>query len=295
MAFAKSQAFRHVTHKIPSAVVSNAMRQPTVLGALGAQQIIETSFTYFDSVKVSSTLIAASSMTALFTFTGESKETFNFSRLHIMLLRIYHVFSLLSFCLSLTAVLTSQAASSSLLLNNSHALANRSGDVFSFLRTYMNFEFVLTRWSMFTSIVFFFLSTTFRMLVEFGLFSKTRRLAGTMVSAMMSGVICFMFSFANTANAGLPGPWSMTKEVVLVSGWLFRWIWYHSLLLRFYFLVAATLESRFRRTPPAIGCVVRSIRNLGAVLAPVFIPWIRRLRSVTRYGWLYLRVGSLFC
>lgn len=137
------------------------------------------------------------------------------------------MFSLLSFCFSLMTVLTAQAATTSLLLDNKHLLkaGKNNLDAFTFLRASMNFEFLLTRWTFFMSILSYFLSTTFRLFVEFGLFSPTRRLAGTMVSSMMAGVFCFVVSFVNSIHAGLPGLWPTTKEVATVSfGWLIAWL-----------------------------------------------------------------------
>lgn len=179
-------------------------------------EIAEVCFNFFDSVKVPSTLIAASTLAALFTFTREVKETYTISQTTVLLLRLYHMFSLLGFCLSLTTVLVSQAATTSLLLKSNQLLANGSATAYTFLRQIMNFEFLLTRWTFFMAIFSFFFSTTIRMLVEFGLFSRTRRLAGTMVVSLMAGVLCFLLSFVNTTLTGLPGIWTSTKELATV-------------------------------------------------------------------------------
>jgi hypothetical protein len=220
-AFVKSHVARHVLRE---AVVSQPFgagfgiatgQISTALNCVNPQ-IAETCFAFFESIKVPSTLIAGASLTSLFTFTREVQETYNFSKLQVMLLRVYHMFSLLTFCLSITTVLTSQTATTSLLLNSNRLLAGESLDAFAFLRANMNFEMLVARCSFIYSIFSFFLATTFRMFVEFGLFSPTRRTAGTMVSSMMAAVVCFLLSFANTSQVGLPGLWSSTKEVAMV-------------------------------------------------------------------------------
>jgi hypothetical protein len=174
---------------------------------------------FFEGFKTPATLIAGSCIANLFTMTTEVKETYGMSKMKIVLLRVYHVLSLLSVCLSLTSVVTSQAGTALLLVNeNQHVVASKSIDAYTFLRTHMNFEFIMTRWCFIMSILLFLLSTTVRMIVEFGLFTRTRRLAGTMVVSMMASVISFLLSYVNTSQvATWPNLWCMTKEVALVS------------------------------------------------------------------------------
>jgi hypothetical protein len=140
------------------------------------------------------------------------------SKMKIVILRVYHVLSLLSVCLSLTSVVTSQAGTALLLVNeNQHVVASKSIDAYTFLRTHMHFEFIMTRWSFIMSILLFLLSTTIRMILEFGLFTRTRRLAGTMVVSSMAGFISFLLSYVNTSRVTTwPNLWCTTKEVALL-------------------------------------------------------------------------------
>jgi hypothetical protein len=227
-AFVKSHVARHVLREAvpaliyqPSVGMMGTGRIATALNGM-SPPIADACFTFFETLKVPSTLIAGASLASLFTFTSEVQETYNFSKLQVMLLRVYHMFSLLTFCFSITTLLTSQSATTSILLASNRPLASKSvDDALSFLRSNMNFEFLVARWTFGMSILSFFLSTTFRMFVEFGLFARTRRTAGTMVASMMSGVLCFLLSFANHSQAGLPGLWSSTKEVAMVRASIF--------------------------------------------------------------------------
>lgn len=229
-AFVSSPAFRHVQNGVnlasrfsPGIGISSTTTTPVLLplrAVANDLQIVEACFSFFDTIKTPATLIAATTIAALFSFTRDVKDTYNISKIKVMLLRFYHVFSLLSFCLSLTTVLTAQGASTSLLISNSNrVLSSNCVDAYSFLRANMNLEFLLTRWTFAMSILSFFVSTIFRMFVEFELFVPTRRLAGTMVTSMMAGVMCSILSFTNLNNvqSNFPGLWCMTKEIAVVS------------------------------------------------------------------------------
>jgi hypothetical protein len=191
--------------------------------ALGASMGVLNSVTeaaclsFFEGIKTPATLIAGSSLVALFSMTRDVEQTYSMSKIQIVLLRVYHALSLLSFCLSLICVLTSQAATTLLLLGDNHVLGKTGIDAYHFLRTSMNFEFVLTTWSFLTSIILFICSTTFRMIIEFALFKRKRRLAGTMVISWMAGILGSIVSYTNTTQKSWPNLWCMTKEVALVS------------------------------------------------------------------------------
>jgi hypothetical protein len=216
-------AFVQAQPALRRAALSSVLSQaPTALGASTGMGVLNPAteaacISFFEGIKTPATLIAGSSLVALFTMTKDVKQTYGMSKIQIVLLRVYHVLSLLSLCLSLTSVLTSQAATTLLLLNDNHVLAKKGMDAYHFLRTSMNFEFVLTRWSFLTSIILFLCSTTFRMIIEFALFTRKRRLAGTMVVSWMAGILGSILSYANTTQNSWPNFWCMTKEVALVS------------------------------------------------------------------------------
>lgn len=211
-------------------VLSQVVSPPTALGAsaLLTPAAQSACISFFEGIKIPATLLAGSSFVALFSMTEHTKETYGMFKMQIFLLRMYHVLSLLSFCLSLISVLTAQSATTLLLLGENHKLAtegmnvyeflgSKGMDAFEFLSSTMKFEFLVTRWSFFSSFLCFMCSTTLRMIVEFALFTKTRRLAGTMVVSWMAGIIGSGISYVNSAHASKLTYWSMTKDVAVVS------------------------------------------------------------------------------
>ena len=195
---------------VRKAVLSDAILQnsPTALASNASNALY-----FFRGIKTPATLIAGSSLAALFTMTKDVKQTYAMPKMQVILLRIYHALSLLSFCLSLSAVLCSQAAMTSLLLEEQQMVAKKAKSTWDFMRMALNFEFILARWSYLTSILLFLTSTTFRMIIQFGLFTRTRRLAGTMVVSFMTGILGSILSYLNTSEKAFPNMWGMTKEV----------------------------------------------------------------------------------
>lgn len=174
---------------------------------------------YFAGFKTPATLIAGTSVTALFALSQMVRDTSFRSRREILCLRLYHVFSLMSILLSLMTVLGSQAATTCLLCPISLPKNVAGSSVYQILQATMNFEFLLTRWSFITSILCFLQSICFRLIIEFELFSKkSRRTAGVMVtSAFMGGglaVLSYLDHFASLSN--WPSLWETTKELGMV-------------------------------------------------------------------------------
>lgn len=174
---------------------------------------------FFDGFKTPATLIAGTSFAALFAMGNNANDTSFLSKREIIFLRLYHVCTLISICLSLTTLLTSQAATTRLIGQND-MMAKNVMNAYEFLQKgSLNIEFLLTKWTFMTSILFFLKSTCFRMIVEFDLFSKRRKTAGVMVVSMMLAVITGMLSYINNASAHVAGCfqlWDMTKELCLI-------------------------------------------------------------------------------
>jgi hypothetical protein len=173
---------------------------------------------FFDGFKTPAALIAGTSFTALFAFVNRAQDPMVRSKREIFCMRLYHVCSLLSFCLSLTTVLSAQAATVFLLSPQPVTTKLAAADAFQFLKNNMNVEFLVTRWSFIFSILFFLKSTCFRMILEFELFSKkSRRTAGVMVLSLMTGVVLAMLSYINTSSGSQWGIlWEMTRELGMV-------------------------------------------------------------------------------
>lgn len=108
-------------------------------------QILVSCLSYFDSTKIVSTLVAGYSLGALFTFTRDVQETFQFSKTRVYVMRLYHVASLLSFFFSFATLLSAQMGSTTLLLSSGRAAVGTFADAFSFLNANLHSEFLFTR------------------------------------------------------------------------------------------------------------------------------------------------------
>lgn len=173
---------------------------------------------FFDGFKTPSILIAGTSFTALFALGKTVKDSGYMSKRDVLCMKLYHMCSLMSFCLSLTTVLSGQAATTMLLSPQPVATKAAAFDAYQFLRANMNVEFLLTRWSFTTSIVFFLQTTCFRLILEFDLFSeRARRTAGVMVVSLTTGIALAMLSYINSSHVShWPSVWEMTKELAVV-------------------------------------------------------------------------------
>lgn len=166
-----------------------------------------TCFELFNGMKVPALLIAGCSLVSLFVMSRDVQNTSVMNKARIIQLRLYHMFCLLTFLLSMAAVLSAHSSTTMLLSNVNLSAASSSMDAYTFLTTYMNFEFLLTQWSFLSSIIMFLFATTFRMIVQFSLFSKRRKLAGTMAVSMMLGTVTSILSYVNTNTVKLLESW----------------------------------------------------------------------------------------
>jgi hypothetical protein len=219
-------AFVQAPPSLRQTIASQAvLHVPTALNAAGANVVMKSvmnpatkvaALAFFNGVRVPATLLAGSSLVALFSLTGKANDTSGLQNREIWLLRIYHVFSLLTFCLSMCAILISTSASTMLLLAK-YEVSDPNIDVYHFLRSALNFEFVFTRWSFLTATILFVVSVTGRLLLEFDLLSEKRMLPGVCVITTMGGVVTLMLSFVNQTLICWPNLFMMTKEVGWVS------------------------------------------------------------------------------
>ena len=126
----------------PSSTIARALQSTTD----PTNQIVLSCLSYFDSTKIVSTLVAGFSLGALFTFTRDVQETFQFSKIRVYVMRLYHVASLLSFCFSFATILSAQMGSTALLLQSCQSAVGTFTEAFSFLNANLHTEFLLTRW-----------------------------------------------------------------------------------------------------------------------------------------------------
>lgn len=171
---------------------------------------------YFQGSQLPAVFVAGASLAGLFAMTKGISNIRSMSKLQIFLLRLYHVTSVLSFCLGVSSLVTSSSATTLLLLSDFSMAPNAQMDAYQFLRSNLNFEFLFTRWSLLMSVPFLVVSTTIRMLLQFELFRPKRRLAGWSVFSTMFGVVCFLMGYANTTQHCWPSVWGLTQETLLI-------------------------------------------------------------------------------
>ena len=150
----------------------------TAIGMTASRSIMDpaiqaAAMSFFTGVRIPATLIAGTSFAALFTMTDKGRDTSGLSTTEILLLRLYHVLSLLSLCFSITTVVMSTSAGTMLMLEKYQASGSHV-DVYRFLRECMDLEFSLTRFSFLTSVMCFLSAVTGRIIIEFNLVSFMR-------------------------------------------------------------------------------------------------------------------------
>jgi hypothetical protein len=188
-----------------STSVSVASNSAFEQGALG----------FFTGVRLPASLVAGSSVAAVFSLTQQAKDTSGLTRTEIAVLRIYHVVTILSLCMSMTTVSTTTTASTLLLLKKRyHRTESSYADVYHFLKGELNFEFVLTRWTFLSSIVLFLVGVASRLLLELNLLKPGRRTEGLLVGCTMAGVITGIIANINEGLNCWPNLIAMTGEVL---------------------------------------------------------------------------------
>lgn len=156
---------------------------------------------FFDSVRTPSTLIGGSAITALFAISNLVKDPRQLTRTEVFLLRLYHIVSLISLCLSIVTIITATSASTMLLVGNRFDIS-KAKNVFDFMNTQMSYEFLITRWSFFSSLLLFLVGITNRALLEFQLLKEKRRVAGIFLICSMGSLVSFLLSYINRTLMG---------------------------------------------------------------------------------------------
>lgn len=178
---------------------------------------------FFNGTQLPAILIVGLSLMGIFatSMTENANNTHGLSKLQMFLLRLYHLSSLLSFCLSLSSIVTS-ATATTLLLQSDFSMVSKNNikngiDVFHFLKSNMNFEFLYVQWASLVSVIVFIIATTMRILLQFELFKPKRKLAGWGVVMTMTGFISFIIGYINTTQSSWTSFGGLTKELFNVS------------------------------------------------------------------------------
>ena len=222
----------------------------------------QAAINFYGSVRFPAVLIAGSSVAALFSLIGPAtqqpqyhtllhgsnrnrKDTHSSSSSHLnraeaLVLSLYHAIALLSFCLSMTAVVTTTTASTSLLLGRNKYDPSSYSDVYHFLRGAMTLEFVLTRWSFLVSLLLFLTGVGSRLLLELQLLKPGRQQHACTVVLTLIAFMATMVSQINCTLNCWPNLLAMTLELFQLL-WRRNWETKAPLrLLSFFAFIGAT-------------------------------------------------------
>lgn len=178
---------------------------------------------FFGGVRIPASLIAGSSVACLFALIPPARQlqqdqsSFSqYTHLERFLLRTYHGIVLWTFCLSLTTIITTTTASTSLLLGHYNSKAYT--DVYHFLRGELSWEFVLTRWSFLSSLLMFCASVATRLILELDLLKPNRTSQSFWVVGTLVGFLAGIIATVNETLNCWPNLGLMTWEVIVIVG-----------------------------------------------------------------------------
>jgi hypothetical protein len=151
---------------------------------------------YFAGVRTPASLIAGSSLGALFSLKGLLKDIETKPRMEQLVIRIYHVMVLLSFFLSLSTIVVATAAIVTVL----HGLDNNvmAETAYLLLRRELDFEFISCRWAYLMSLLTFLVGVTGRVLLEFNLLTEKRQSLALGVVFGMTTLVSHLFAYINS-------------------------------------------------------------------------------------------------
>eukprot|EP00978_Attheya_sp_CCMP212_P047654 scaffold422906_cov114-Attheya_sp.AAC.1 len=127
---------------------------------------------YFGGVRIPASLIAGSSLGALFSLKGLLDNMEKKSPTERLVIQIYHVMVLISFILSLSTIVVATAATVTIMHGTFDVMAETA---YILLRRELEFEFVSSRWAFLMSLFTFLVGVTGRVLLEFDLLTEKRR------------------------------------------------------------------------------------------------------------------------
>jgi hypothetical protein len=201
---------------VASTIWNHSTSSSTQLFAAPMQDYSSAAVAFFTSIRVPSALVAGSQLGSLFSLVKllQEDEERKMTSLQSWMLRIYHLFSLTAFVLSINAIVTSTAAATKLLVGHRHN--GMAESAYQFIDRELRYEFILTRWSFLISLLSFLAGITIRALLEFNLLDRRRRRAAIVVASSMAGLFCHLLSFVNSTLISSPNLAVMTVEVIKV-------------------------------------------------------------------------------
>ena len=164
---------------------------------------------YFGSVRIPATMIAGTSLGALFTFSRT--DTKGKTQAELFVLRSYHIFVLTSFALAFSTVIISTSATVAMLHGR---FDPRAESAYALLRREFDFEFTMTRWMFLVALFLFIGGITNRVIMEFDLLDKDKRFHLIALLSTMVSVASNLLSYINRTLYCWKSLWVMTVHVV---------------------------------------------------------------------------------
>lgn len=155
-----------------------------------------TAINYFSSIRIPASLLAGSSLAALFSITDKAKdaEARNRTRIEAIVLIIYHLWAVSSFLLSLNVIVTATATTTAIMFGGKNPIATTA---FELMKREFEFEFLMCRWSFFASLFTFLGSVAARALLQFELLHKKRLTSALLVISSFGGLFFHLLAFVN--------------------------------------------------------------------------------------------------
>jgi hypothetical protein len=168
---------------------------------------------FFTEIRIPAAFLLGTSFVLVFALSSQAKdsELKRNTPLQNGVLLLYHVMALVSFLLSLNVVLSSTAASITLLLGVENPVARST---YELLNRELNFEFLMTRFSFYASMYTFLGAITLRTLMEFELLSKKRIRSALVILLSMASLVFHWTSHVNQSLYSCPNLFLMSIQVV---------------------------------------------------------------------------------
>lgn len=203
-----------------SMICSNAhvLQHPTRTAlsmALPLKDFSGAALAFFNNVRVPAALIAGANLSSLFSFVKLVNAEKKASRLQNWMVQLFHFLCFNSLLSSISVIVTSTAASTTLMLGDHNGMAESAYD---FLNREMRYEFVTTRWSFMLSNLMFIAGIATRAILEFDLMQPKRRRLALIMVLLMTSLVTHLLSFVNSTlhcwNSLFDMTWDVIKLVI---------------------------------------------------------------------------------
>ena len=166
---------------------------------------------FFNNVRVPAALIAGANLSSLFSFVKLVNAEKKASRLQNWMVQLFHFLCFNSLLSSISVIVTSTAASTTLMLGDHNGMAESAYD---FLNREMRYEFVTTRWSFMLSNLMFIAGIATRAILEFDLIQPKRRRLALIMVLLMTSLVTHLLSFVNSTLHCWNSMFDMTWDVL---------------------------------------------------------------------------------